>query len=225
MKVIIGNTEYKTIKECTEQVRTKINKMYLDGELEVNRDNPNFNFIMDILNNHPSKIQKIGVGINSFLLTLNAMTKRGIAIFIKRLDDSEEDFSWLICTGAKKISIHSLQLEVMRDAIKTLTINFKMKQNELNCALCGINSLNYHQYHVDHKTKPFVIIANQFINENSEIMPTWFGHNITHGGHVFEKKDKEIEQKWYDYHLQHSDFQILCNSCNSKKGKKLNYIN
>ena len=218
MKISIGNIEYKTIKECTEQVRKKINEMYLNGELVINRDNPNFNFIMDILNNHPSKIQKIGVGINNFLLTINPTTKKGIAIFIKRIDETEEDFSWLICTGHKKVSIHSIQLEVMRDAIKTLTIDFKMKQYELICALCGVNNLNYHQYHVDHKTKPFVIIANQFINENNEIMPTWFEHNITQGGHVFHKKDKAIEQKWYDYHLHHSDFQILCHSCNSKKG-------
>lgn len=221
MKVIIGKTVYKTIKDCTEQIRKKLNKIYSDGETIIKRENPNFNFIMDILNNHPSKINKIGVGIDSFLLTLNALTNKGIAIIIKRIDESTEDFSWLICTGFKKVSTRSVQLEVMRDAVKNLTINFKAN-NELVCALCDANNLNYSEYHVDHKTLPFSVIATQFLNDNVQF-PTWFDTKPNLCGHFFKKEHKEIEQQWFDYHLKHSDFQILCNSCNSKKGSKLNY--
>jgi len=222
MKIKIGNTEYKTIKECEKAVREKIKKMYLDNEYIITPQNPNFIFLMDILNNHPENYDKIGVGVDAFILSIEPTFKKGIQIFIKRIDETTEVFSWIICCGGRKITTKSFQLDAMRYAVKSITIDFK-NNNDLICAICKVENLEYSKYHTDHKTIPFIEIANNFINKTIN-MPSQFDRHINpeiNGyGYNFKNEDKHIEQQWYDYHLQYSDFQILCKTCNLKKGKK-----
>jgi hypothetical protein len=213
-EVIIGTTKYKSIKECDTEVRAKLMEIYLIGESTINQENPNFIFLMDVFNKHPYRNDKIGVGIEKFFITHN----KGIDLQFKRYDGTIDNFGWGYCTGAKKMNNNTMIIEAMRNAIKPLLYNFKIK-NELKCAICGVKTLNFEKYATDHKSLPFSVISVNFINENSEYKTISF-YSPIEGSHFFKKEDKEFEDKWYDYHLHHSDFQILCNSCNARKGHR-----
>jgi hypothetical protein len=213
-EVIIGNTKYKTIKECNTKVKAKLMEIYLIGESTINQQNPNFIFLMDLFNKHPYSNEKIGVGIDKFFITHNI----GIDLQIKRYDGTIDNFGWGYCTGAKKFNNNTMLIQAMRNSIKTLSYNFKIN-NELICAICKVIHLDFKDYGTDHKTIPFSVISTNFINKNPQYKTLSF-YSPIEGSHYFIKEDKELEQMWYDYHLQHSDFQILCDSCNARKGNR-----
>jgi 5-methylcytosine-specific restriction endonuclease McrA len=81
------------------------------------------------------------------------------------------------------------------------------------CASCGsLDDLT-----VDHVAPPFDSIAADFIAENG--IPK-----------IEQPKDKtkilnrfdciDLEAKWIAYHAQRACYQLLCRSCNSRKGKR-----
>jgi len=223
MKVLIGNVEYKSISECTKKVREWLTEIYeFNKESIIIKSNPNFNFLMDVLNKHPRSNNKIGLGVEFFTLQLNPINKKGVEVIIHRVDGTKEDFSWLVAIGAKKNTSRTKRIAAMRHAVKRITIEYK-QNNDLICNHCGITSdnLEYHKFATDHKTIPFSVIAEEFLLNNDASAPKIFDNDPISHCPIFQLKDKYFEEKWYNYHLEHSDFQILCASCNSKKGTKI----
>lgn len=100
------------------------------------------------------------------------------------------------------------QMQAMRNAI----IPSLQKQNlGMECNLCG--SKEY--LTVDHKTIPFIDIAEGFLSfyPNFET-----GTPVNKLGHYFI--DGKLEQEFITIHDELADYQLLCRSCNSKKGAK-----
>ena len=109
-------------------------------------------------------------------------------------------------------------MNAMRNSIKEQTINYK-QSNILKCCLCLITNLEYKNYHVDHKMKPFSVIMEQFLKFNKFEHLTFDDSSVMNGA-IF-KQDEEFKYNWIIYHNQEADYQILCGSCNSKKGNKI----
>ena len=106
----------------------------------------------------------------------------------------------------------------MRNSIKEHTIAFK-QSNMLKCCSCSIADLDYKNYHADHKTKPFSLIMEQFLKMNKFEHLTFDDSSVMNGA-IFKQNEK-FKYNWIDYHNQQADYQILCESCNSKKGNKI----
>lgn len=72
--------------------------------------------------------------------------------------------------------------------------------------------------HVDH-VRPFQALAMQFIDMNGGSWPS-----IRETPDVLYRKtltDPTFEKEWESYHAQHAQLQLLCATCNLKKGCKI----
>lgn len=207
---MIGNIEFKTKKECENFTRTKITEL---GCCKINKENIDYMFFYELLNNHPKFETKIGTGIDYFYIQKNKLNPKSYQTMIKRVDGTYDDFSWVYCCKFKERTTIFYLLRAMRQTISIDTIEYK-KNNKLICAICNNSKNAYHDYHVDHKYPSFNTISNNFIELNTP--PTTFNHStqIT----TFNEKDNIFKKNWYNYHKQNSSFQILCSHCNTSKG-------
>lgn len=211
----IGDLKFKTIQACYEYAKAIINSEIC----KVDETHPKFKFIIDLLENHPWKAEKIGDGVKYFIIEPNKINQTGNTIYVIRNDGSSVDFSWRLCCGkdVKKSTFTYNLTNAMRNSIKDYTTLFK-RSNTLKCELCSITELEYNKYHVDHKTIPFSIIMERFLKFNNYEHLTFNSCPVVNSS-VF-KPDEVFQYKWIDYHNQYADYQILCGSCNSKKGNK-----
>jgi len=79
---------------------------------------------------------------------------------------------------------------------------------EASCVHCG----TFYELTVDHKTTPFIDIANAFLEGYSKVMLENPGD-----GSGWRLKDGGLLLFWLDFHMKYADYQLLCRSCNSKK--------
>ena len=210
----IGKIQFKTIKECQQYARDKIGTT----PRTIERDDPNFPFFEDLINNHSEYERKIGVGIDSFKFIKNPMNKNAMHGIIIRIDETEEDYSWLHCcrnNKTLKIVDNSL-ISAMRYAIKEDTIKFKQQQAILKCNICNAIDLPNSEYHTDHINPSFREIKDNFLILHPTT-PTIFSRCMTTKMNIFSVSDNSFELKWFKYHRQNANYQILCKHCNLKK--------
>jgi 5-methylcytosine-specific restriction endonuclease McrA len=117
-----------------------------------------------------------------------------------------DSFSWNEC-----INPRDLLGAAMRAAVVDDIEDFRVSAQPQCCNQCGsTNDLT-----VDHKDLPFKKIRENFIEQNPIIDLDW---GPPGSPRIFA--DINLEAKWIAYHSAHSNFQILCRSCNSSKGAK-----
>ena len=170
MKYSIGDKEFKTKKESLTYARKLINDL---GECIINNEHEHYKYFNDLLNNHDEIIEKIGVGIKYIFIKRNFIYGRYVLnTMIKRIDDSEIDFSWFkcsqfnTCTPEKKEKINLIR--AMRTGIKKQIIKFKNK-SELICVQCDDDSQPYNNYHVDHDIIEFKELTEIFLNKTTVV--------------------------------------------------------
>lgn len=210
----IGKLEFKTKKECENYTREIINFL---GCCKIYKKKPMFDFFNDLIKNHPEYEDKIGVGINYFIIEPNPMVKKYYQMAIKRLDGTKMDFSWVYCCQFKERTKHEDLIRSMREAISPYTMEFKKNQTKLICNYCESEGEPRDKYHVDHVEPSFSTISTNFLNETKLIKPIVFGECKLNNLTRFMKEDEEFEDAWVDYHNDVCTYQILCRSCNIKK--------
>jgi len=133
-------------------------------------------------------------------------------------DESEaRPFSWRkeinLGNDEQRRDWHRL-VAAMRNAVKTQRDEF-WKAAPRVCALCEESTAAL--LAVDHKWPPFSVLMKQFIYESDGITPEV--RSLDHGGVELARDDES--QRWQSFHRSRADFQILCNTCNSRKGAKI----
>jgi len=167
---------------------------------------------MDLINNHPEKNDKIGNGIKKFIIEINRLNHKAYHINILRNDDSIIDFSWKVCAGCLKPN--SL-LSAMRHSISKQIIKYKKKnKSKLICKYCSSKE----NIHVDHKYPSFKKISTDYIKSIKLKIPNRFGSDAKTYQHTFTLEDQEFKNEWNSYHKKHAIYQLLCETCNIKKG-------
>ncbi len=84
----------------------------------------------------------------------------------------------------------------MRNAINSQLLSFKNeKKDVVNCLLCNV-ALTDENRSADHHPIPFKTLRESFLKSPLS----------------------QSERSWQLYHLKNAQLQILCSSCNSKKG-------
>lgn len=120
--------------------------------------------------------------------------------------DEWTPFSWVkAISGAGDEVARSMRFVVKQDMD-----GYRYEAKE-HCVVCGATS----HLGVDHKDTPFLTIKNEFIAIHGE--PELRDWSVG-APKIF--KDMELEAKWITYHASRATYQILCRSCNSKKGTK-----
>ena len=214
MKYSIGDLKFKTKKECENYTRNLINTL---GCCIISKDNENFNFFNNLLKNHPKYEIKKGVGIDYFYIQNNPLTAKYYQTLIKRLDNSDVDFSWVYCCQFRERENKFYLDRAMRFVIKNDTIGFKQKQIKLICVICNVDNKLYEDYHVDHDNPSFCELKNTFLQLTAQPIPIDFLDYNIDDPNIFKDEDKIFENEWKEYHNQNCNLQILCDNCNLNK--------
>lgn len=210
----IGKLSFRYKKHAEEHTRNLLNKL---GITTLKSTHDDYQFLVDLLNNHPDHKDKIGCGIDYFNIRNNPIGK-GLQTVITRLDGSIEDFSWIYCckfekkNSKEKNAIADLK-QAMREAITEQIKEFRNSIDDMCCNYCKIKTTDIFVYQVDH-IKSFSELYKNFLKD--KIPPVTFGTNknlLT----CFNETDIIFKNDWIDFHKKHATLQILCKDCNSKK--------
>lgn len=127
--------------------------------------------------------------------------------------------SWKACCDdikAKKITRHAKINQAMRFSIKPQIKQFRTQNPNEICDICRTTQ----HIEVDHYMQLFSDIRDNFLKlENNDIdYKFWWDNKNT----TFRFSEKEIEARWFEYHLQEARYRYLCSDCNKKAYKKAN---
>lgn len=129
--------------------------------------------------------------------------------YIQVFDGSDwYGFSWN--KAISPASVDDLSM-AMRDAIRVDVDQFRINADPQKCNHCG-SELNLA---TDHIHPPFKKIKELFIQINGEV-------ELEDGAPGSSKviKHQTIKDAWVEFHRSLAIYQLLCRSCNSKKGAK-----
>jgi hypothetical protein len=180
----------------------------------VSKSHKDYDFLCDLIKNHINYNEKIGCGIDLFIIKKNFAGANELNI--KRTDGSIESISWSSCS--KFITNYDIKKDLssaMREAIGLSCYNYKQNQEEKVCVFCGDDD----DIHTDHHNPSFIELQSRFLTNNNDVPKTFSKRVGTHKV-CFEEKDWDFEKKWINYHDDNCNLQLLCRDCNLRKGKK-----
>jgi hypothetical protein len=103
-------------------------------------------------------------------------------------------------------------LEAMRLAVQYQIRKFAASAQE-QCAVCGSTEC----LAIDHKDVPFIVLVRDFIKANPNMNEAIENDASGAGWYI---KDLDVKDTWVRFHKVNATYQVLCRSCNSKKGAK-----
>lgn len=214
MAVQIGTLEFPSGKAAVDYTRTLITE--LGKGTSISSRDSNFEFFVDLLNNHEDVSRKVGSGISSFGIQRNKRDPNCLETFVLRTDGSKETFSWVSCAKKQFMTPEQLLYKAFRNSIEPQIQIFRKLHQEV-CSSCGKTK----HCSVDHKSPTFYQLTQIFLNTppNNPI-PTTFGKRTRTNEEMFEEKDLAFREEWNSFHKTHAVLQWLCEVCH--KGKTAN---
>jgi hypothetical protein len=131
------------------------------------------------------------------------------------LAHTDDGQTWVIWSWNKAVDGNSGfndMLEAMRAAVQPQMRKFAVSASD-TCAVCESTDF----LSVDHKDTPFIVLARNFIKEHPGMLEAIANDATGEGWYI---KDLEVLDSWLDFHGYNATYQVLCRSCNSKKGAK-----
>ena len=202
--VTIGWVTYRTKTAATAAVRAFMNSAELDAPLS----GSDAEFAAALLEKHPHSADKIGCGVDHFLVRLNRFVgKANRGLWIKRVDGTEIDFSWVECLTP---STHEQRVKnAMRAAVQDDMLAFKTAAFEgrsfVECSMSGVR-VEFTMADVHH-VAPFLEIAREFADGDWESIKVDVGKEAAQIGDRFV--DSEVEQRWIVFHRSRATLQIV----------------
>jgi hypothetical protein len=143
------------------------------------------------------------------------------ALFIKNIDnDKEDDVSYKSCLKNlfgkydREENNKDRILRTFRDSISnSKKKNYFLFNYDNGCENCS----SFDNINIDHYNLSFQKILDNFLSSNSNIK--FLSLKVfENANNIFEFEDKNITEKWIEYHDSRATFRILCKSCNSSNG-------
>lgn len=113
--------------------------------------------------------------------------------------------------GRDEARIRRKQLDALRDAVRADLADFLAAAVQA-CAGEGCRAM--HDLTVDHVAPPFIEIAEAFLAERGPLALV-----ATDGGCDVIAEDAVLAE-WVAFHAARSTYQVLCRSCNARKGAR-----
>ena len=220
MKYTFNNKVFKNKKDVDVYIRSIKKEIVQDGEsLVIGANDKWFDFLMEIVNVHNDKVEKIGIGISYFYFVKDKFNNDQLRIVRKDLSTIDCSCMYSKITQQDELRKYNNNLNsALRNAVKEQIISFKNNQKlPLKCSQCG----DTNNCEVDH-VKPFHYIRSEFLKTaNKDEIPLKFKDDVDDTCMaVFESSDNEFVNKWAEFHRDNASYQILCKTCNRKKGCK-----
>lgn len=127
---------------------------------------------------------------------------------------SDDGKTWEVRSWNKAVDGHNARQDLqdaMRDAVRE-----DMREHMRNALQVCIECLDTRDLCVDHKDPPFISIANEYINAHQDLDSTLQNASTGAGWRMHE----HATARWRAFHAQRASYQILCRSCNSRKGAR-----
>lgn len=102
--------------------------------------------------------------------------------------------------------------DAMRDAVRE-----DMREHMRTALQVCIECLDIRDLCVDHKDPPFITIAQEYITQHDNLEHTLM--NSSQGGGW--RMTEHAAAHWKQFHAARASYQILCRSCNSRKGARI----
>lgn len=198
-QVVLGKLTFPSVNVATKYVRERLNSIgYKTVE---STDCDEYEFMMDLVSNHPRASDKVGLGIRRFTLQPNALQKNACHVTFERVDGSVDVLSWRKCSG---MAIQKHIGYLLREAVSGHIGTFR--QGKV-CMDCG-SSLNLH---VHHNGLSFKQIVQRFVALNG--MPVSLDCVVDVNTGVSSLKDVATSQRFAEYHNSVCDLVVVCQPC------------
>lgn len=205
----IGLNKFKTYTELQQYTKNLVNNI-LSYNSVLNKGDEYFLFFSELLKRHPYYEEIKGCGIKQFITFKNF--NNAIAIKVRRIDNSEDVFSWSKITKKyPKDNTRTNLNHACRLAISKQIYFYRILNDCSKCAFCGSNR----KIQIDHYGIEFNDIVNNFIKDKKH--PVKFDRCPNTLIKKFKKEDYHFEREFQEYHAEHAQLQALCQECNLKK--------
>lgn len=219
----IGDKIFKTKKAAEDYIRSILYKYEL-GESLAGED---LIFICSVLELHPDKDEKIGVGLKSIIVEKETTYNKTAHFSVVRVDNSKEDFSFKKCINLSLNDPIKLFQSSARRAVVDQILSFRdnefLQKKDMNgnmaCAITGV-LISKNTSHVDHvPPKTFKSIVLDFIAINSiDVKDSLFTEAPGGIGRVFV--DDNIKNSFADYHRRVAKLRVVSPFGNLSQKKK-----
>lgn len=213
--ISINNIQFKSKKSAKDYIRALINRCEMDKDLE----GEDLSFVLSLLEYHHEYLYKRGVGIASIYVS-SPPVYSSRCFYIKRLDGSTTDFSWITCIDGENLKKDVL--EAFRTAIKYQIDDFRAKELRVttHCPYTG-EALTAKHCHVDH------VYPNTFINLVEEFVWPFNLQDVritpsSDNQYCSELADPLERSQWQAFHLKHAKLRLLSPTGNLSHAKKIN---
>lgn len=189
-----------------KQIRERMSQILNRDDIAKPLSDEEQNFVMEVLMMHPRKEEKIGKGVSNIYVWWNKKIGTVRSFWIKRIDGSICDFSYLKCLGEKGDSTDFQY--AFREAIAVQVENcrntFFGKRQERRCPITG-KDFHKSQSHVDH------VAPNTFSNLLKTFLESEGGYKFVRG--VFDNNTRGqmagILHRWRIFHGQNATLRVL----------------
>jgi hypothetical protein len=134
---------------------------------------------------------------------------------LRCLAHTTDGTTWEVASWNKAIDNYGTfnnLLEALRLVVRPQMKDYAA-QNVSKCTTCSAEE----NLTVDHKAPPFTALVRKFMEANPGLMDTLGNDNNGVGWYI---ADATASAEWAQFHKATATYQILCRSCNSKKGTK-----
>jgi hypothetical protein len=175
--------------------------------------------LIELVKKHPEAEEKIGCGISYFFVGKAAYGTK--CFFIKRLDGTSTDFSYITSVKAKSKTIKQSFIDALRLISTEQTRQFKKEAFKNGPVFCEISKqpLTLETCHVDHEyPNTFENIVRAFMSQVE-----WSERDISKPSDnqfVTTIVNEELAEKFRWYHEKSSNLRLLASSVNLSIGNR-----
>lgn len=216
---VVNGELFETKKALEERVQAIV-ASYKDNE-QLNMFD--FEFVLDLLGNHPHADVKIGGGVALMQVKRNPVYPSTRGFYLTRQDGSGTDFSWRKCLTpppkTKKVRA------AFRALIEPDTMHFKQEffDNQFGVATCEITGeeIRYIGSHVDHRPpNTFDKIFADFLAEfDIDLEGVELKGEMRDNKYQDELADKSLADMWLAYHRHRADLRVISSAANLRQPK------
>lgn len=175
-------------------------------------------FLRDLIERHPERDQKVGVGIRRFFVAADGFGRR--CFWLERVDGSRTDFSFKSCLTppTHETDVRQALRHLITEQIIAFRDNAFSLSPEVPCAITGA-MVNSDGSHIDHRPPlTFLGLIESFFAgsglsyETVPVKPTADGDTATY------LADEQIANAWCEYHRANAVLQIVTKRANLSQG-------
>jgi hypothetical protein len=221
--VILKRRSFQSKKEAQEYFRMEISSR--DVGTEITSQEEFFADIRSLIERHPEREQKVGVGIEAFIVRLD--DNRNKMLWLRRTDGSSTDFSYITCIRGNGMSLRQEFAEAARKTVEPHITEFRddyvrrfmNPDGQIPCEETGV-LMNIKDSHVDHFPVTFQTLVDQFLDQTS----IGLTRNIlsapadrqTHTSFVCPK----TAAMFLDFHRSNATLKVVHKTVNLKRKRK-----